>query len=210
VGTQFRGHVDVVGRQEERVPLLAVVGQHLLDLFLHDGVEVDERFVDEHDVGVVEECRREHHPLAFPLGEARRQRVEDARELQSLAPRLDAGVDIVDVTDLADEGEILPRREKTRRVLPFGQDTNSTFDRHRLRNGVVADDGGRPTGGVALAGQELDSCGLSGAVWAQQAEQCPGFDGQREAVERGHGAKAARQVPRLDSRHTTVSGHLSL
>jgi len=108
----------------------------------------------------VEECGREHDPLALPFGEPRGESVDDTLELQPVGPPLDSRVDVVQFADFPHERQILPGRQKTGWVLPLGEDADGALDRHRLRDGVVADDRRAPTGGGALSGQQFDCGGL--------------------------------------------------
>ncbi len=79
-----------------------------------------------------------------------------------------------------------------------GQIADPAFDRERLAHGIVAEHAGLPIRDVAQAQQHQDRGGLAGAVRAEQAENLPARDRERNALDDGGPVVALGELLRLD------------
>ena len=171
-----------MGDEQDREPLLA---PQPLDLVVQEvachRVERAERLVHEQDVGALRQRAGELYALAHPtrqlVGELALEpfEVDDLQQLVHARPALCLRhpLELERELDVALRGE--PREE--RRLLE-----------HECRAAVHLD---RAGGGGVEAGDEVQQRALAAPGRAQQADELPGADVQRHAVERGD------RVPRV-------------
>jgi len=170
-GADVLGDVDVVRRDEDGVVASRVGDEESLDLLLDERVEVRQRLVDEDHVRLVDERLRDHHLLLLPAGEIGVQRVELAFESESFGPRRGLIGDSLraEIADLADELEILTRREKARRRPLFREDADPPARLDRLRRRIGLEDAHRSCVRSNLSRQRPDRRRLAGTVRPEKA-----------------------------------------
>ena len=155
----------------------------VLDLAAADRVQAGGRFIQDHQVRVVDQglgqtdaARHAFRELAHrPV--AGRGKADHFEQLIRAALALLAG----DAEKRAEEIQRFPRREVAIQVRFLGQVADPAVDRHVPRR--LAEDFETPARRIEQPQEQLDGGGLAGAVRAQQAKDFPAADGQIQAVD---------------------------
>ena len=182
---QLLGHLHDVGREEERLALVAVLAEQLLELMGRARVEPDERLVEDHDPGRREERRRQHDLLLHAVRVAL-DGVRDRRgQLEGLEPLADAlePLRLGHAVDVADEVEVLEAGQPLvdRRVV--GDVGRQLLGPQAVRGHVVPLDDDAPRVRPQQPDDHLDGRRLAGAVRPQEAEDLARLDGERQIVD---------------------------
>src|SRR3954468_192034 len=193
--------LEVVRREEQRLPQLAQRLDHLPGGTPGGRVEAGGRFVEEDQLRVADQRQREVEPPELPAGELVGARVELLLEADE-RDRLDhvARVRVVDghlLDRLAHRG---PRVEAD----ALEHDSHPLLKRMVAALGVEAEHRHVAARSLAVALEDLDGRGLAGAVRPEQAEHLAARDLERHAAHRLDGPVALAQVAHADGR---LGGH---
>ena len=96
------------------------------------------------------------------------------------------------------EGEVLEDGEVLVEAEALGHVADALLDALGLPHDVAARDGPAAAGGIEDAAEHPDEGGLAGAVRAEDAEDLPAADVERDVAHGDELAEAARQVRRVD------------
>ena len=201
---EFLDVVEVVRRQDDRGMEGPVhVSDGVAHLLLGDDVEADRRFVEEEDLGVVEE--RGGDVGAHPLSERERadRRLDEGVDLEDVVeerhPLLEVGVG--DVVDLLQDREAFVEREVPPELGALTEDdadVEGVPDPFLVGDDAVDDD--RPGGRREDPGEHLDGRRLAGAVRADVADDLAFPDREGDAVDglRDHFLRIEKGFDRTD------------
>src|SRR5712691_831944 len=96
-----------MGCHENGSPVRYVPEEKILELPLVDRIQVDERFVEEHERRIMKECRREHEFLARAFREILAQARPVLVEVEEVEPPRDPRLEGVQVANPTDEIQVL-------------------------------------------------------------------------------------------------------
>src|SRR3989339_1963113 len=106
-------------REHDGIAFLNIPQEKILHSTLEDRIEIDERFVDESESWLMQECLGEHELLTRPAGEILAEHPPLVLEIKQLEPGIADPIRICEIAYLRDEMEIFFRGEEARRSLLF-------------------------------------------------------------------------------------------
>ncbi len=191
--------VEVVRRQENRLPEQAQRADHVPRRPASRRVETRRRLVEEHEVGVADERRAEVEPPLLTAGERLHFRVA----LLGKPDELDHLVDVPRLRVVAREHAMHLADGEQRRVLRvLEDDADALAKRGRRVARVVAEHRGNAGVAPAVALEDLDGRRLAGAVRAEEPEDLACGHLEADPAERLDAAVRLAQVADADrSRH---------
>ena len=194
---------EQVARQEDRQAVVAAERlEQLEDLLDADRVDRGRRFVEDQDVGVLDECVGDPEPLAH----AARVRpdlvaaaIREADLAEDLVDRLLRGlavqpVEARGVAQVRAAGHVVVEADG------IGQVADPAFDLARIARRVEPDDTGLALGRFGQPEQHEDRGRLAGAVLPEQPEDLAAAHLEVEAVDRRELAVLLGQTPRHQRR----------
>ena len=170
--------------EDHRLAALRQRADEVLDLAASDRVESRGRFVEDDEVGIVDEGLREPDAALHALGElahGARPRVAEADHLDELLRAL-LPVTGVEREEVAEEIERLARAEIAVEVALLGQVADARLGLHVARR--FAEDGDLALGRVEQAEQHLDGRGFAGTVRPEQPEHLAAAHLEVDVVDR--------------------------
>ena len=193
--------VHEVRRHEDRDALLArKIDQELPEAVAGDRIDARRRLVQNQDLRLVQNGDGQGKPLAQAHRQILGQRIEMRAEAESLDQLLDARLRLLrrEVIEARVQGQVLAHaqlaveRERLRHVAEVLANLHASgFD-------GAAEERRGPFGGRQEPGQHLHGRGLAAAVGAEEAEDLAALDRQRDVVDGGEAAEAARQAVGFD------------
>src|SRR5665647_2011167 len=192
--------VQVVGRYEDRGPLIREVVDKLPEATPRGRIDASRRLVEEDDPRLVEDGTAEGQSLLPADRERPRQAPFPAPEAGHLQdprqPPVDGlfgqAVGAAEETDVLDHGQVFVEGELLRHVA------DSTLDALGLPADIEAADIGRPGGRVEEAAEHADRRGFAGPVGSEKAEDPAAVDLERDGVDSREIAEPLRQRLDLD------------
>jgi hypothetical protein len=192
-----------VGGNEDADPELGADAADQVEHLVASGrVEAVGRFVQEHELRVVDEGLRELHPLAHPGGVAADRAV--ALLVQADVPERVGGAfagggrgEAAHAGHVHDE---LGRGHVRRQAVVFGHESDALPDPQALARDVEPQHGRGAGRRRQQPEQDLDERRLAGAVGSDQPDDTR-FDGHVEVVQGGHPGEPHRQALGGDYRH---------
>src|ERR1700704_2150918 len=150
-------------------------------------VEARGRLVEDRNLRVLHQDLGEPGALAHAAREGLSPLVDHVREPDMDERVVDPPLALGSIQSDEPRGvaHIVGRAEIVIEADLVGQIADPAFDRERLPHGIVAEHAGLPIRDVAQAEQHQDSGGLAGAVRAEQPENLPARDVERDALDDG-------------------------
>ena len=148
-------------------------------------VEASGGLVQENDTRVADKRHRQIQLALHPAGVGARRhsgsvdQVESVQQLGSPAATLGP----VQVIEVGHEQEVLLAGEQVVHGGELACDADDLAHRVGPANDIMAEDPHGPAVGLDQRGEDLDSCGLAGAIRTEQREDCALRDMQVDAVE---------------------------
>jgi predicted ATPase/DNA-binding SARP family transcriptional activator len=195
------GFCEVVGAQDHGpVPAGSQAGDEVADLPRSHGVQGGGRFVEEEDIGVVEQDPRQRQALPHPRGEAARTLVGPTAELEAAEECVDAGLETCagEGEQVGGEAQVVPGGEAVVDRGVGGEHTQAPTHLRTVGVGVEAVDADPACGRGEQARHEADRRGLACTVVTEQAEHLAATDRQLQPVERSHLTEGPRHAVQQD------------
>ncbi len=141
------------------------------------GIEPGGGFIENEDLGIVDDRLGQPDPLAIPFRELADQLGPDVGHGAALGDFTDAAGDIGsgNAFQPADEGQVFVHFHFRIQRGRFGQVSDALLDFERVFQYVETGYTGRPGGGRQKAGQDAHGGGFAGAVGSQEADDASLF-----------------------------------
>ena len=189
---------DVLGRDDQRPSLRPQAAQLVPDGLAQDRVDAGGRLVDEEHFGVVDERARELEAALHAAGEVAGEDVARVEEVDDLERALDStgAPEGTDAVQRRNESDVLLCRQVLVEAEQLGHvgepAAHSAAEAHR----VLAQDGDLALASAERAGEHPDRRRLAGSARADDAEDRPRVDLERQVVDDDAPVEGAGHVAR--------------
>ena len=179
------GLLEVLGGEEDRHAGGDQAANDLPHGAARARIEASGGLVQENDTRVADKRHRQIQLALHPAGVGARRlsgsvdQVEPVQQVGSLAATLGP----VQVIEVGHEQEVLLAGEQVVHGGELARDADDLAHRVGLANDVMAEDPHGPAVGLDQRGEDLDGCGLAGAIRTEQREDRAFRDVQVDAVE---------------------------
>lgn len=170
-------------------------------------VQADGWFVEDQNLGVMEQGIGEADALLHALGQLVDRPVDEVSQPAEFCDAFDGGLagGAIEPTDLSAKYEVLADSALHVQRRAFREVSDDASDRHRIGENIMSADR-RSTGTRRhVTRQDADGCRLSGAVGAEDADDLAFPDGEGDAVHSASVAVVFREI--LDVDHVGLGPH---
>lgn len=179
----FLDLLEEMGGEDDGFSLAFEEEHEVADLAGAEGVNAGGGFVEEEEVGVVEEGLGQADALEHAFGVGAEASVSSGAEIDEIEELLDAGGEAWagHAGEAAVVVEDFASGEEVGEIRVFREEAEAVAGGHGA--GGVAEDGGGAAGGGGKAEEEFHGGAFAGAVGAEEAEDLAGLDREMEVFE---------------------------